>query len=102
MQLTSDQAAQLLGITGGALRQIELNKKPASGFLASRAARLFRISRKQLLKAEDTAQEQPKEKPKAEPKIEPVGPPRRRDGRDDRRGPRRVHDEAFGETAITR
>jgi hypothetical protein len=83
MQLTSDQAAQLLGITGGALRQIELNKKPASGLLASRASHLYRIPRCDLLRAEDAPKEEPK-KPapkKPEPKVEPTAPPRRKNGK---------------------
>jgi transcriptional regulator with XRE-family HTH domain len=42
MQLTSDQAADRLGITGGALRQIETNTKPVSLQLAYRAEELFK------------------------------------------------------------
>jgi hypothetical protein len=85
MQLTSDQAANLLGITGGALRQIELNRKPASGFLASRASRLYKIPRRELLRSDDAPQEEPKPKPepkkKPEPKVEPTAPPRRKNGK---------------------
>lgn len=90
MQLTSDQAAQLLGITGAALRQIELNKKPASGFLASRASRLYRIPRNRLLRSDDAPQDEPKPKPepkkRPEPKVEPTAPPRRKNGK----GPHRT------------
>lgn len=92
MQLTSDQVAKLLGITGGALRQIETGVKPASGMLASRAAKLFRISRAKLFA--EPSQPQPEPKPKPKPKVEPVAPPARRDGKDNRRGPRRVADQA--------
>lgn len=41
MDITSDDAAALLKIAGGALRQIETGVKPASLALAYRAARLY-------------------------------------------------------------
>jgi DNA-binding XRE family transcriptional regulator len=71
MHLTSDQAASLLGITGGGLRGIELERRPASDGLARAASRLYRIPTNELFRAA----EDPKGKPvKPEPKVEPVGP----------------------------
>lgn len=43
MDITSNEAAKLLGITGGALRQIETNTKPVSLQLAFRAERLYNV-----------------------------------------------------------
>lgn len=72
-QLTSDEAAQLLKISGGHLRQIETEKKPASGMLAARAAKLFRVPKGDLLKTGN-----PQPKPEPQPKKEPTAPPNRR------------------------
>lgn len=86
MDITSDQAAQLLGIKGGSLRQIETNLKPASLALAFRAERLYGVPVDDLL-AEDKPKPPPK---KAEPKIEKVAPDKRTGGS----GPRRAQDAA--------
>jgi transcriptional regulator with XRE-family HTH domain len=89
MGLTSNQAAQLLDIAGGSLRQIETNVKPASLALAYRAERLYGVPVGDLLiDDENQPTPEPKREP-AEPKVEPVAPPRRRNGNSDRRGPRR-------------
>lgn len=103
MQLTSNQAAAALGIAGGALRQIETNRKPASLKLTYRAEALYRhcglfdgrpLTVDDLLSGEANPNKPPeKPEPRPQPKIEPVGPPARRNGKDDRRGPRRVRDE---------
>lgn len=91
-QLTSDQAADALGIAGGALRQIEGNRKPASLMLAYRAAELYDVDVAELLRNEDDAppaprQPEPKPQPAPEPKVERTAPPRRKD---DRPGPPRT------------
>lgn len=94
MQLTSDQAADRLSITGGALRQIETNTKPVSLQLAFRAEELYRqvdetLTVDDLLVAEQQPPQpepQPQPKQPAEPKVEPTAPPRRQD----RPGPPRV------------
>lgn len=85
-QLTSDQAGDALEITGGALRQIEQGRKPASLLLAYRAAELYEVDVKDLLVDEgDTPpaprQPEPKPEPAPEPKVERTAPPRRRDER---------------------
>lgn len=49
LSLTSKKAGELLDITGGALRQIELGTKPASDELVLRAARLYRCELVDLL-----------------------------------------------------
>jgi transcriptional regulator with XRE-family HTH domain len=90
MQLTSDQAATLLGIAGGSLRQIETNTKPVSLALAYRAEELYKTPVDELI----DAAEKPGKPGKAKPKTEPTAPPGRRDGKDDRRGPRRVQNGA--------
>jgi len=74
MDITSDQAAELLKITGGALRQIETGQKPASLALAFRAERLYGVPVDDLLVDKDEPEDKPK---KAEPKIEKVAPTRR-------------------------
>jgi DNA-binding XRE family transcriptional regulator len=91
MDITSDQAAHLLNIQGGALRQIETNVKPASERLAMRAARLYKVPVEELLAADDPKPD-PKKDKDPEPKVEPTAPPPRRNGRDNRRGPRRSAD----------
>lgn len=53
MDITSNQAAQLLGITGGALRQIETNTKPVSLALAFRAERLYNVPVDDLIVEDD-------------------------------------------------
>jgi len=102
LQLTSDQAAKALGIKGGSLRQIETSTKPASLALGYRAEKLYGdcdvldhpITIDDLLVlSEDEGEpgEVPApDKKEPKPKTEPIGPPGRRDGKDDRRGPRRV------------
>lgn len=82
MDITSNQAASLLGITGGALRQIETSHKPASLALAFRAERLYGVPVDDLL----VDQETPKEPPK---KIERVAPPKRQDT-EKTKGPKRA------------
>lgn len=86
MDITSDQAAQLLGIKGGSLRQIETGLKPASLALAFRAERIYGVSVDDLL-AEDKPKPPPK---KVAPKIEKVAPPKRSGGS----GPRRASEDA--------
>lgn len=49
MDITSNQAAELLGITGGALRQIETAVKPVSLALAYRAERLYQVPVSELI-----------------------------------------------------
>lgn len=92
MDLTSDQAAKPLRITGGFLRMIETNKRPVSLRLAHRASRFYDVPVDELL-ADDEPKPQP-DRPRPKPKVEPVGPPKRRNGNDDRRGPKRAADEA--------
>lgn len=83
-QLTSDQAADALGIAGGALRQIEGNRKPASLMLAYRAADLYEVEVADLLRNEDDAPpapRQPESKPAPKPKVERTAPPPRKNER---------------------
>jgi DNA-binding XRE family transcriptional regulator len=87
MDITSNQAAQLLGIAGGSLRQIETGVKPASLALAFRAERLYGVSVDDLIYDEDAPKPPPK---KAEPKIEKTAP----DRRVGKTGPKRATDEA--------
>lgn len=94
-QLTSDQAGEALDITGGALRQIEQGRKPASLLLAYRAAELYEVDVAELLvnETEDPpAPEQPASTPEPapQPKVEPTAPPARRNGKKDRHGPPRT------------
>lgn len=91
MDITSDQAAVLLNISGGALRQIENEVKPVSLRLAYRAARLYKVDITSLVSEDDepAPEPTPPAKPDPEPKIEPTHPPGRRNGRDGRTGPRR-------------
>ena len=90
IDITSDQAAWLFGITGGALRQIELGSKPASKKLADKAARLYKVDADDLFLAGGQP-DQPKNDPKrVEPKVEPTAPPARRNGKHDGRGPRKA------------
>jgi len=90
MDITSDQAAELLKITGGALRQIETGHKPASLALAFRAERLYGVPVDDLLVGEDKPKDEPK---KAEPKIEKVAPARRQTT-ERTTGPRRAAEDA--------
>jgi transcriptional regulator with XRE-family HTH domain len=96
MQLTSNQAAELLGISGGALRQIETNVKPVSLHLAYRAEQLYKQVDEELTVDDLIIDEDPKPAPKpepkapAEPKVEPTAPPSRRNGSGDRKGPPRA------------
>lgn len=88
MDITSDQAAQMLGIKGGSLRQIETNLKPVSLALAFRAERLYGVPVDDLL---DESEDKPKQPPKKiEPKIEKVAPPKRTGGS----GPKRAAEDA--------
>ncbi|WP_409186669.1 helix-turn-helix transcriptional regulator [Amycolatopsis sp. VS8301801F10] len=87
MGITSDQAAQVLGIAGGSLRQIETNVKPVSLALAYRAERFYGIPVDDLLDVAVEPGKQPEKKP--EPKIERVAPPRRQD-REPTKGPKRA------------
>jgi DNA-binding XRE family transcriptional regulator len=80
--LTSDEAAEQLGITGGALRQIESEVKPASLELGYAAARLYEYGEDNVHELfRDVEPAQPdKGKPapkKVEPKVERVAPPTR-------------------------
>lgn len=86
MGITSDQAAQMLGIAGGSLRQIETNAKPASLALAFRAEALYGVPVDDLI---DEAKDDPEPKPKPQPKIERVAPPRRQE-REPTKGPKRA------------
>lgn len=72
MDLSSDQAAQLLGIAGGSLRQIETGSKPASLALACRAERIYKVPLDELLDGWSTD--------KKKPKKEPVAPKKRTNG----------------------
>lgn len=86
MDITSDQAAKLLKIKGGSLRQIETGRKPASLALAFRAERLYGVP------VDDLLADKPKEPPKkAEPKIEKVAPAKRQERTT---GPRRAAEDA--------
>jgi DNA-binding XRE family transcriptional regulator len=94
-QLTSDEAGQALDITGGALRQIEQGRKPASLMLAYRAAELYEVKVSELLVDEGDEHPAPqdpapKPKPAPEPKVEPTGPPPRRSDKGNRPGPPRA------------
>lgn len=93
-QLTSDQAGEALDITGGALRQIEQGRKPASLRLAYRAAELYGVEVSDLVVDEGDGQPAPQDpsprpQPAPEPKVEPTAPPARRNGKRDRPGPPR-------------
>jgi transcriptional regulator with XRE-family HTH domain len=66
LRLTSNAAAELLGISGGALRQIELDTKPASDELVLRAARLYQCELIDLLATEDPVTEPPSKKQEKE------------------------------------
>src|SRR5216110_67242 len=97
MDITSNQAAELLGIKGGSLRQIETGAKPASLALAFRAERLYGVPVDELLIDADSPSgpQDPKPNPdKDKPKVERVSPPGRRNGKTNQRGPRRVSDKA--------
>lgn len=59
LDITSDQAAKILGIAGGALRSIELGIKPASLRLAYRAAGLFQCDVTELLSTDDVPDNPP-------------------------------------------
>lgn len=83
LAVTSAKAAELLGITGGALRQIELGTKPASDELVLRAARLYRCELVDLLATEDPVTEPPTRKQEKEK----TGPTRR----EGETGPKRVN-----------
>ena len=87
--ITSDQAGDLLGITGGALRSIETEFRPASLALAYRASRLYSVPVEDLIRDGDEKPE-PKKDRDPEPKVEPTSPPPRRNGKDNRRGPKRA------------
>lgn len=69
--LTSNKAADLLGIKGGSLRQIEAGTKPASDELVLRAARLYQCEMVELLASEDPVTEPPKRTHKTETKTGP-------------------------------
>lgn len=92
MDITSDQAGALLGITGGALRQIEQDRKPVSLALAYRAERLYKRSIEDLIvdEKQDPTPAEPEREPAVEPKVEPTGPPGRKNGKSNRRGPTRL------------
>lgn len=97
MGLTSNQAAELLGIAGGALRSIETNIKPVSLALAYRAEELYKQVDEELtvnhLIVDEDPQPKPEPKPEpkpAQPKVERTAPPGRREGSDDRPGPPRA------------
>lgn len=84
-QLTSDQAGEALDVTGGALRQIEQGRKPASLALAYRAADLYEVEVAALLLDEEGTpptprQPAPKPEPAPEPKVERTAPPPRKNG----------------------
>lgn len=95
LQLTSDQAAEKLGIAGGSLRQIETNTKPVSLLLAYRAEALYKAAEKKLT-VDDLIvgeEQQPKpdpDKPKPAPKVERTSPPGRKNGNGNRKGPARA------------
>jgi DNA-binding XRE family transcriptional regulator len=86
--LTSDEAGKLLSVSGGALRMIENESRPASLALAYRACRLYQCDIDDLIRDDDKPP--PKDEPKVEPKVEPTAPPPRRNGKDDRRRPPRA------------
>lgn len=79
MDLTSNEAAKLLGIAGGALRSIELELKPVSLALAFKAERLYQVPVDDLLR--DGDKDEPKKDEKVEPKVEPTAPPSRKNGK---------------------
>lgn len=94
--ITSDQAASLLDIAGGALRSIELAIKPASLALAYRAARLYSCDVFELLAADDDPLSEPPSKGQ-EPETN-TGPGRsggnKGRGGKDPKGPKRLKDAA--------
>lgn len=85
--ITSDQAGELLGITGGALRSIETEFRPASLALAYRASRLYSVDVGDLIRGDDDPPK-PKPEPEVKPKVEKTAPPPRRNGKDNNRRPR--------------
>ena len=90
MGITSDQAGDLLGITGGALRSIETEFRPASLALAYRASRLYSVPVDELIRDDDKPD--PKKDKDPQPKVEPTSPPPRKNGKDNQRGPKRAAD----------
>lgn len=97
MDITSNEAAQHLGIAGGALRQIEGGVKPASLRLAYRAARLYGRDdeRPQDVVAELLASndEGVPDNPPNQP-TQPTGPKRRTDTETRKTGPKRARSAA--------
>lgn len=85
--LTSDQAARVLGIQGGSLRSIELQLQPVSDRLAHRAARLYRCDVNLLLLP--AAEEVPDNPPSKEQRPEEHTAPPKRKPRENERGPKR-------------
>lgn len=85
MGITSDQAAELLDIAGGSLRQIETSVKPASLALVYRAARLYRCDVADLIAGNDGVPDEPPPQPKP-----PQAPARRQDKEGAKKAPKRV------------
>lgn len=85
MGITSDQAAELLDIAGGSLRQIETSVKPASLALAYRAARLYRCDVADLIANNEGVPEEPPKQPKPAP-----APRRRQDTEGTKKAPKRA------------
>lgn len=95
LDLSSEEAADRLRIKRNSLLNIESNQQRAmvSERLVYRAAALYGKRFEDLVLAEDAPDPEPTPKPKpVEPKIEPTAPPPRRNGKDNRRGPRRSAD----------
>ncbi|MFL6141620.1 MAG: hypothetical protein ACJ72N_07095 [Labedaea sp.] len=90
MGITSDKAADLLGIAGGHLRSIENDIKPSSWELAYRAARLYSCDVDNLLAGERVPDEPTTTEQDPE---ENTGPGRKSDGVNKsktKRGPKRA------------
>lgn len=90
LDLRQGIAADALDIAQGTLRNIETNP----GFYVSlrvihRAARLYSRTPEWLQGKDDEPEEAPKEKSARPPSGDPKGPTPRKNGKGDRRGPRR-------------
>jgi transcriptional regulator with XRE-family HTH domain len=88
LDLSSDEAAKLLKISGGYLRHIEAGTQEPSARLVHRAARLYGKGFRDLVQTNDGVPDQPPQQPKNEPKA----PPKREETAGT--GPARVTDRA--------
>jgi DNA-binding XRE family transcriptional regulator len=90
LDITTETAADELGIHKRTLQNIETTAGyPVKLEVIYRASRLYNVSAAWLRGDDDAPPQPPPEPPKREPSGDPRGPEPRRNGKDDRRGPRR-------------